>query len=188
MQAWARIRCGELGACLAGALNKNSCKMPPIAQSQDGPEYDHDKSKRKSGWGHQSVNKEDVHDHRPKKNKRERHETVCQKQQAAEDLKAENNHPVVGSEYGAKELGGETCRRRHRNKVQEAVQTEDQEDEAKKYSCNQRCDFHVIFLVRGLTFLEARVRVYLVKKGSQERLRIYFATHQLSGTSRSDDG
>ncbi len=87
-----------MGSCLAGAMNKNSCEMLPIAQGEDGPEYNHHNSQGKSGWGHQSVNEKDVHDHRTKKNQREGHKAVCQEQQAAERLKAENHHPVAGGE------------------------------------------------------------------------------------------
>jgi hypothetical protein len=96
-----------------------------ITQGEDGPEYDHHNSQRKSGWGHQSVDEKDVHDHRTKKHKREGHKTVCQEQQSAKRLKAENNHPVVGGEYGAKELAGDTSGKRHGKKVQETVQAED---------------------------------------------------------------
>jgi hypothetical protein len=122
----------ETGFCLAGALNEDSCQVLPIAHGEDGPEYDHHKSEWKSGWGHQGVEEKDVHDHRSKKHKREGHKAVCQEQQATDRLNAEDNHPVVGGEYGAKELGGQTRGRRHGKKVQEAVQTEDQKDQAQK--------------------------------------------------------
>jgi hypothetical protein len=46
----------------------------------------------------------------------------------------------------------------------------------------------MIFLVRELTCSETGVGLYLLKKGRQEGLRIYFAGHQLGGAFRGDDG
>ena len=79
-RSWTRIRYGEMGFCLAGALNKNSREVLLIAQGEDGPEYDHHNSQWKSGWGHQSVEEKDVDDHWPEQHQRERYKSVHQQE------------------------------------------------------------------------------------------------------------
>src|SRR5580704_18848742 len=90
------------------------------------------------------MEEKDVDDDRAKDHQGEGDVAIHQEQHATEQLKREDDHPVLRNENGGEELGGYAGGRRHGNEMQETVQAEDEEDETKKQPRDKGYDFHNI--------------------------------------------
>ena len=89
------------------------------------------------------MNEIDVYNDRSKQNQAERDETSDKQEQAANYLEHGDDVKIVAQEKRLAEVSKQSRRRRwHRNKMQEDVRTEDDEDESEKNPRNDRCDFH----------------------------------------------
>ncbi len=92
---------------------------------------------------HQDVNEVDVHNDGSEQNQTERHEASDKQEQSPDDLEYADDMKVTGHEKRLGEVAGRPRRRwRHRNKVQEDVRTEDNEDQSEKNASNNGGDFH----------------------------------------------
>jgi len=89
------------------------------------------------------VNEVDVHDHGSEQNQTERDETSDKQEQAAEYLEQGDDVKIVAQEKRLAEVSKQSRRRRwHRNKMQEDVRTEDDENESEKNPDNNCGNFH----------------------------------------------
>jgi hypothetical protein len=90
------------------------------------------------------VNEIDVHNDGSKQNQTERNETSDKQEQAANYLEQGDDVKVMAQEKRLREVSKQSRRRRwHRNKMQEDVRTEDDENESEKNPRNNRGNFHV---------------------------------------------
>jgi hypothetical protein len=110
-------------------LHKDSREILLVVHRENRPQDNHYTRQWKSFRRHQCVEEKDVHDHWSKQYQGEDYESIHQKQNAANYLNSENDHPVVGREDRASKLGRQcTLGRWHWNKVKEAVQSEYKKD------------------------------------------------------------
>jgi hypothetical protein len=63
---------------LVRVLGKYSRQVLLISDRENRPQDDYENRKRQPGWGHERVKEENIHDHRPKYNERQRHEAIDQ--------------------------------------------------------------------------------------------------------------
>ncbi|MGA8490598.1 MAG: hypothetical protein WB711_09270 [Terriglobales bacterium] len=92
---------------------------------------------------HEEVKEEDIHDHRPENDQRQRHKTVDQQQQPSDGLNRENDDIEMGGEEYASKLTGKARRRRRWNELKKSVQAENDKNQPHKQTRNQRSDFHL---------------------------------------------
>ena len=89
------------------------------------------------------MNQVNVHNDGSKQNQTERNETSDKQEQAADDLEHGDDVKLVAQEKGLREVSKQSRRRRwHRNKMQEDVRTEDDENESEKNPSNNGGNFH----------------------------------------------
>ena len=89
------------------------------------------------------MNEIDVHNDGSKQNQTERNEASDKQEQAADDLENGDDVKVMAQEKRLAEVSKQSRRRRwHRNKMQEDVRTEDDENESEKNSDNSCGNFH----------------------------------------------
>jgi hypothetical protein len=89
------------------------------------------------------VNQINVDDHGSKQNQAQRDETSDKQEQAANYLEHGDDVKIVAQEKGLREVSKQSRRRRwHRNKMQEDVRTEDDENESEKNPDNNCGNFH----------------------------------------------
>ena len=96
----------------------------------DDPEERDQERKRQSGGCHESVKAEDINDYRPEQRERKWHVAVQKKQHGGNELRKKYDDQVVGRNERPQKLPGDARGRRHRNKVQKAVEAENDEYEA----------------------------------------------------------
>jgi hypothetical protein len=114
---------------LIRVLDKYSSEVLLISDRENGPQDDYENRKRQPGRGHERVKEENIHDHRPKYNERQRNKSVYQQQQPTDDLNAKNNYPIVRRKDRAEVLACHTGGRGHRNEVKKSVRPENKEDQ-----------------------------------------------------------
>jgi hypothetical protein len=91
----------------------------------------------------QDVNQVNVHNDGSEQNQTQRDETSDEQEQAANDLEYGNDVKVMAQEKRLGEVSSQRWRWRwHRNKMQEDVRTEDDENESEKNPSNNRGNFH----------------------------------------------
>jgi hypothetical protein len=89
------------------------------------------------------VNQVNVHDDGSKQNEPERDKASDDQEQAANDLEYGDNVKVMTQKKSLREVTEESQRwRRHRNKMQEDVRTEYDENEPEKNPSDNRGNFH----------------------------------------------
>jgi len=107
----------------------------PDAQEDNDPEHRHDDGQSQTARSHQDVEEQNVSDDRSEQRQRERDVAIHQEQDRRNDLEQEYDDQIVGDKEGPNELASRSGRRRGRgNEVEEAIQSEDKKDEAKKES------------------------------------------------------
>ena len=117
------------------------------AQEHDDPEHRHDESQRQTARKHQYVNEQNVDDDRSEQRQREWDVAIDQEQDRRNDLEQKYRDQIMGDKERPDELAGRSGRRRAGNEVEEAVQSEDEKDEAKKETGDDSGDFHVSFVL-----------------------------------------
>src|SRR5260370_42148517 len=122
---------------VVGWLEWDGLTQEPIqgganAQEHNDPEHRHDQSQSQTARKHQYVNEQNVDDDRSEQRQRERDIAIDQEQDRRNDLEQKYRHQIMGDKERPDELAGGSGRRRAGNEVEEAVQTEDEKDDAKK--------------------------------------------------------
>src|SRR5204863_9739064 len=102
------------------------------AQEHDDPQHGHGESQRQTARKHQYVNEQNVDDDRSEQRQRERHVAIEEEQDRRNDLEQEYRDQVMGDEERPHKLTGSSGRRSCGNEVDEAVQSEDEKDQAEK--------------------------------------------------------
>src|SRR4029077_3503038 len=115
------------------------------AQEHDNPEHGHGESQRQTARKHQCMNEQNVDDDRSEQRQRERDVAIDQEQDCRNDLEQKYRDQIMGDEERPHKLSGSSGRRSCRNKVEEAVQSEDENDESKKETSDDSSNFHVSF-------------------------------------------
>ena len=130
----------EPGHAAARAHRKRSGRS-----KHDDPEHRYDESQRQTAREHQDVNEQNVDDDRSEQRQREWDVPIDQEQDRRNDLEQKYRDQVMGNEKRADELAGGSGGRRAGNEVEEAVQSEDEKDEAEKETGDDSSYFHVSF-------------------------------------------
>ena len=108
---------------------ENSGERRTHAREHDAPK-DRDKKREPEALRiHQTMKQQDVHDDGGKYRERERHVTIDQEQDAANELNRENEQQIFRDEHRSEELPRHSARGRHRNEVKKSVEAEDQKDQ-----------------------------------------------------------
>src|SRR5439155_5788661 len=113
------------------------------AQEPNDPQHGHNESQRQTAREHQYVNEKNVDDDRSEQRQRERDVAINQEQDRRNDLEQKYRDQIVGDKERPDELAGRSGGRRAGNEVEEAVQSKDEKDEAKKETSNDNNNFHV---------------------------------------------
>ena len=114
------------------------------AQEHNDPQHRHDESQRQTARKHQDVNEQNVSDNRSEQRQRERNLAIDQEQDRRNELDQKYDDQIVGDKERPDEPVRRSGRGRRRgNEVKEAVQSEDEKDEAKKETGDDSRDFHV---------------------------------------------
>jgi hypothetical protein len=133
-------------------LSRNARLQKPIesgtdAQEHNAPQHRHDESQRQTARKHQYVNEQNVNDDRSEQRQREWDVAINQEQDRRNNLEQKYRDQIMGDKERPNELAGRSGRRRAGNEVEEAVQSEDEKDKAKKETSDDSNDFHVSLFV-----------------------------------------
>ena len=112
-------------------------------QKDDDPEHRHDDSQRQTARKHQYVNEQNVDDDGSEQRQREWDIAINQEKDRRNDLEQKYRDQIMGDKEGPDELASRSGGRRAGNEVEEAVQSEDEKDEAKEKTGDDSSDFHV---------------------------------------------
>jgi hypothetical protein len=115
-------------------------------QKDNDPERRHDESQRQTAWQHQYVNEQNVNDDRREERQRERDVAINQEKNRRNDLEQKYRDQIMGDKERPDELASRSGRGRAGNEVEEAIQSKDQKDEAKKETGDDSGDFHINFI------------------------------------------
>jgi len=96
------------------------------------PEQGDDQSHRQTTRRHEGVEEDDVDDDWSEEGKRQRHVASREEQDRRDELEQEDGDEVVRDIERAHELSRQSGRRLHGDEVKEAVESEDEEDEAEQ--------------------------------------------------------
>jgi hypothetical protein len=132
--------------CLSQARSCNALLHEPSergadAQKHDDPKHRHDDSQRQTARSHQDVEEQNVDDDRSEQSEREWDVAIEQEQDCRDDLEQKYDDQIVGGKERAGELTGDSGRWRAGNEVEEAIQSEDEKDQAKKETGDDNSDF-----------------------------------------------
>jgi hypothetical protein len=111
-------------------------------QKYENPEQRHDESQRQTARKHQYVNEQNVDDDRSEQRQREWDVPINQEQYRRNDLEQKYRDQIMRDKERPDELASRSGRRRAGNEVEEAIESEDQEDEAEKETGDDRSNFH----------------------------------------------
>ena len=125
------------------ALLEKTGESGADAQEHNDPQHRHDESQRQTARKHQYVNEQNVDDDRSEQRQREWDVAIDQEQDRRNDLEQKYRDQIMGDKKRPDELAGRSGRRRAGNEVEEAVQSEDEKDEAKKETGDDSGCFHV---------------------------------------------
>jgi len=89
------------------------------------------------------MNEQNVDDDRSEQRQRERNVAIEQEQDRRNDLEQKYRDQIMGDEERPDKLAGYSGRRRCGNEVKEAVQSEDEKDQAEKETGDDNGYFHV---------------------------------------------
>ena len=93
------------------------------------------------------MNKQNVDDNRSEQRQREWDVAINQEQDRRNDLEQKYRDQIMGDKERPDELASRSGRRRAGNEVEEAVESEDQEDKAEQETGDDRSNFHGKFFV-----------------------------------------
>ena len=93
------------------------------------------------------MNEQNVDDDRSEQRQREWDVAIDQEQDRRNDLEQKYRDQIMGDKERPDELAGRSGRRSAGNEVEEAVQSEDEKDQAKKKTSDDSSDFHVRLFV-----------------------------------------
>jgi hypothetical protein len=98
------------------------------------------------------VNEQNVDDDRSEQGKREWDVAIDQEQDRRNDLEQKYRDQIMGNKERPDELASRSGRRRAWNEVKEAIESEDQEDEAEKKAGDGRGNFHgsIFYLIQSI--------------------------------------
>jgi hypothetical protein len=113
------------------------------AQKHDDPQHRHNERQRQTARKHQYVNEQDIYDDRREQRQREWDVAINQEQDRRNDLEQKYRDQIMRDKERPDELASRSGRRRIGNEVKEAVQPEDEKDEAKKKTGDDSYYFHV---------------------------------------------
>jgi hypothetical protein len=113
------------------------------AQEHYDPQRGYDESQRQTARKHQYVNEQNVHDDRSEQRQREWDIAIDQEQDRRNDLEQKYRDQIMGNKKRPDELASRSGRRRAGNEVEEAIQSKDEKDEAKKKTSDDSYYFHV---------------------------------------------
>src|SRR5206468_2741586 len=125
------------------ALLEETCESVADTQKDHDPEHRHDESQRQTARKHQDVNEQDVDDDRSEQRQGEWDVAINQEQDRRNDLEQKYRDQIMGDKERPDELTSRSGRRRTGNEVEEAVQSKDEKDEAKKKTSDDSYYFHV---------------------------------------------
>jgi preprotein translocase subunit SecF len=112
------------------------------AQEHNDPEQRHEESQRQTARKHQNVNEQNIDDDRSEQRQREWDVAINQEQDRRNDLEQKYRDQIMGDKERPDELASRSRRRRAGNEVEEAVESEDQEDKAEQETGDDRSNFH----------------------------------------------
>jgi hypothetical protein len=119
------------------------------AQKHDDPQHGHDKRQGQAAQSHQQVKEQNINDDRSEQGQGEGDVAIDQEQDRGNELEQKYDDQIVGDKERPDELAGGSGWHGRGNEVKEAVQSENEKDEAKKETGDDRSDFHVsIFCLR----------------------------------------
>jgi hypothetical protein len=99
------------------------------------------------------VKEEDVDDDGTEQGEGERDVAIEQEQDRRNELEEEDGDQIVGDKERPDKLPGDARRHLRREKVEEAVESKDEKDEAEEITSDDRSDFHVsIFCLISIYF------------------------------------
>ena len=150
--------------CLSHGLNWNALLEEPgesgaDTQEDDNPEHGHDESQRQTARKHQDVNEQNIYDDRSEQRQREWNVAINQEQDRRNDLEQKYRNQIMGDKERPDELTSRSGRRRTGNEVEEAVQSEDEKDEAKKKTGDDSYYFHVSLFLLELKYIDINIIV-----------------------------
>ena len=109
----------------------------------DEPEYRADDTRQDARAARKGdVEVQDIDQYGREDDQAERDVASNQQQEAAEDLKREDDYVEMGRDDGAKELSGQPWDRRLRQEVKKCVQAKEYKDEAQQDACDEYSDLH----------------------------------------------
>jgi len=114
-------------------------------QKHDDPQHSHDKGQRQTTRKHQYVNEQNVDDDRSEQRQREWDVAINQEQDRRNDLEQKYRDQIMGDKERPDELASRSGRRRAGNEVEEAVQSEDEKNQAKEKTSDDSNDFHISY-------------------------------------------
>jgi hypothetical protein len=131
-------------SCLScDALLEKTGEGGADAHEDHGPQHCHDQSQRQTAREHQEMNEQYVNDDRSEQCQRERDVAIKQEQNRRNDLEQKYRNQIMRDEERPDKLTGNSGRRRCGNEVKEAVQSEDEKDQAEKETGDDNGYFHV---------------------------------------------
>jgi hypothetical protein len=138
----------SLSQLLSGnALLEKTGEGGTDAQKHNDPQHRHDESQRQTARKHQYVNEQNIDDDRSEQRQREWDVAIDQEQDRRNNLEQKYRDQIMGDEERPNELTGSSRGRSCGNEVEEAVQSEDEKDQAEKETGDDSSDFHVKILL-----------------------------------------
>src|SRR6266436_4470049 len=144
------ISLSQLPSC--SVLLEKTGESGPDAEEYNDPQHRHEESQRQTARKHQCVNEQNIDDDRSEQGKREWDVAINQEQGRRDNLEQKYRDQIMGDKERPNELAGRSGRRRAGNEVEEAVESEDQEDEAEKETGDDRSNFHgnILCLIQSI--------------------------------------
>jgi hypothetical protein len=153
------------------ALLEETGERGADAQEHDDPQHRHHESQRQPAREHQYVNEQNVDDDRSEQRQREWDVAINQEQDRRNDLEQKYRDQIMGDKERPDELASRSGRRRTGNEVEEAVQSKDKKDEAKKETGDDSSDFHDSLFLIDLKYIDINIFVVKPKYNETETAR-----------------
>ena len=109
------------------------------------------------------MNKQNVDDDRSEQGQREWDVAIDEEQDGRDDLEQKYDDQIVGDKERPDELASDSGRRRRGNEVKEAVQSEDEKDEAEKKTGDDSSDFHISLVGFDLHYIDINIICVKIK-------------------------
>src|SRR5438477_13140040 len=151
---------------LSHGLNCDALLQEPIkrganAQEHNDPEHRHNQSQSQTAREHQYMNEQNVDDDRSEQRQREGDVAINQEQDRRNDLEQKYRDQIMRDEERPQKLTSRSGRRRAGNEVEEAIQSEDEKDQAKKKTGDDSYYFHVSLFLIELKYID--INIFIVK-------------------------